>query len=96
MKTPNLKEGLLSYYASIEDREKGVKLIKMHPKLFEDLLELAYSIEQNRENIVASWVPERLVLKEMYISFVSYFEEFIKAFKHQTHESKRRPFAKLL
>lgn len=42
MKTPNLKEGLLTYYASIEDREKGVQLVKKHPKLFEDLLELVF------------------------------------------------------
>lgn len=96
MKTPNLKEGLLTYYASIEDRDMGVQLVKKHPKLFEDLLELAFSKEQNRENIVASWVLERLVLKEKHIDFVSCFEKFIKAFKHQTHESKRRPFAKLL
>ena len=54
MKSAALKEALLSYYASIEDRDKGVQLIKNHPYLADELDRLAFSKEQKREHIVAS------------------------------------------
>ena len=44
-----LKETLLSYYASIEDRDKGVQLIKKYPYLADELVRLAFSKEQKRE-----------------------------------------------
>lgn len=96
MKPAALKEALLSYYASIEDRDKGVQLIKKYPYLAEELVRLAFSKEQKREHIVASWVLERLISNTKYLSLTPYFPKFLKAFRHQTHESKRRPFAKLL
>ena len=46
MKPAVLKEALLSYYASIEDRDKGVQLIKNHPYLGDELVRLAFSEEQ--------------------------------------------------
>ena len=91
-----LKETLLSYYASIEDRDKGVQLIKKYPYLADELVRLAFSKEQKREHIVASWVLERLITNAKHLSLSPYFTEFLKTFQYQTHESKRRPFAKLL
>ena len=96
MKPAVLKETLLSYYASIEDRDKGVQLIKNHPNLADELVRFAFSKEQKREHIVASWVLERLITNAKHLSLYPYFTEFLKAFQHQTHESKLRPFAKLL
>ena len=91
-----LKETLLSYYASIEDRDKGVQLIKKHPYLADELVRLEFSKEQKREHIVASWVLERLITNAKHLSFSPYFTGFLKTFQYQTHESKRRPFVKLL
>ena len=85
-----LKETLLSYYASIEDRDKGVKLIKKYPYLADELVRLAFSIEQKREHIVTSWVLERLITNAKHLSLSPYFTEFLKTFQYQTHESKRR------
>ncbi len=96
MPTSPLKKALLSYYASIEDRQKGVKLIIDKPELLEELISLAFSKEQNREHIIASWVFEMLITKTQYITLNPYFSDFLLAYPHQKHESKRRPFAKLL
>lgn len=96
MPSTNLKEALLSYYASIEDRDRGVQLIKNNPELTDELVLLAFSEEQKREHVVASWVFERLISSDGSLKLELYFNAFLKAFKHQTHESKRRPFAKLL
>lgn len=97
MGTFSLKKALLSYYASIEDRQKGVTLIKKNPNLLtNELVSLAFSKKQNREHIVASWVFEMLINKEKDFSLNSYFSDFLRAYPHQKHESKRRPFAKLL
>ena len=57
---------------------------------------LAFSKEQKRENIVTSWVSERLITNAKHLSLSLYFTEFLKIFQYQIHESKRRPFTKLL
>ena len=46
-----LKETLLSYYASIEDRDKEVQLIKK-PYLADEVVRFAFSKEQKREHIL--------------------------------------------
>ncbi|MDB4621166.1 hypothetical protein OAG81_04115 [Flavobacteriaceae bacterium] len=96
MNPATLKEALLGYTASIEDRKKGSDLIKNKPELEAELIALCFSKNQKRENIMASWVLERLILIEKHIYLHKYIDEFLKALQNQKHESKRRPFAKLL
>jgi len=52
-----LKENLLSYYASIEDRDKGVQLIKKYPYLADELVRLAFSKDKNESTLLlpGSW-----------------------------------------
>ena len=71
-------------------------MIKKHPYLADEPVRLAFSKEQKREHIVASWVLERLITNAKHLSLSLYFTEFLKIFQYQIHESKRRPFAKLL
>ena len=73
MKPAALKEAFLSYYASKEDRDKGVQLIKKYPYLADELVRLAFSKEQKREHIVASWVLERLISNAKQLSLSPYF-----------------------
>jgi len=91
-----LKEALLSYYTSIEDRYKGVQLNEKYPYLADELVQLAFSKEQKREHILVSWVLEWLITNAKHLSLSMYLIEFLEIFQYQTHESKRRPFAKLL
>ena len=60
------------------------------------LLDLHFQKNKNEKHIVASWFLERLITNAKHLSFSPYFTEFLKTFQYQTHESKRRPFAKLL
>ena len=62
MNSSLFKEALRSYSASIEDRKKGIFLIKKNPELKQELIDLAFSKKQDRENIVACWIFERLIL----------------------------------
>ena len=91
-----LKEALRSYSASIEDRKKGTFLIKKNPELKQELIDLAFSKKQDREKIVAYWVFERFVLIDEIIEIKLYIDPFLNAFGNQKHESKPRPFAKIL
>ena len=60
------------------------------------LFDLHFQKNKKREHIVASWVLEQLITNAKHLSLHTYFTEFLIAFYNQTHESKRRPFAKLL
>jgi len=96
MNSSLLKEALRSYSASIEDRKKGIFLIKKNPELKQELIDLAFSKKQDRENIVAYWVFEQLVLIDEVIEIKLYIYPFLNALGNQKHEIKRKPFAKIL
>ena len=68
----------------------------MDPELKQELIDLTFSKKQDRENIVACWVFERLVLIDEIIEIKLYVNPFLNEFGNQKHESKRRPFAKIL
>jgi len=90
-----LKKLLLTLNASISDREKGVAFIEANPTSFDELFDLVCAVKNTREYIVASWVFERLILKKID-SLTPRFDKFLIGAKVQTHESKRRPLAKVL
>ena len=86
MNPATLKEALLGYTASIEDRKKGSDLIKNKPELEAELIDLCFSKNQKRENIIASWVFERLILIEKHIYLHKYIDEFLKALQNQKQD----------
>ncbi|MDB2702548.1 hypothetical protein N9Z01_05570 [Flavobacteriaceae bacterium] len=90
-----LKKLLLTLNASISDREKGVVFLQENPTSFDELFDLVCSVKSTREHIVAAWVFERFMLKRID-SLRPQFDKFLLGAKAQTHESKRRPLAKVL
>ena len=90
-----LKKLLLTLNASISSREKGVAFIEANPTSFDELFDLVCAVKNTREHIVAAWVFERLILKKID-SLTPRFDKFLIGAKAQTHESKRRPLAKVL
>jgi len=90
-----LKEALRSYSASNEERKERSSL-KKNPELKQELIDLAFSKKQDRENIVAYWAFEQLVLIDEVIEIKLYIYPFLNALGNQKHEIKRKPFAKIL
>ncbi|MDA9886825.1 hypothetical protein N9D55_05270 [Flavobacteriaceae bacterium] len=91
----SLKTLLLTFHASIADREKGVAYIKKNPTSFDELFDLACAAEKHREHIVAAWVFEHYILQHIE-SLTPLLDQFLRGAIAQTHESKRRPMAKVL
>lgn len=90
-----LKNVLLTFHASIANREKGFAYIKTKPTSFDELFDLACAAEKHREHIVAAWVFEHYMLQHIY-SLTPLLDQFLRGARAQTHENKRRPMAKVL
>lgn len=90
-----LKDILLASYPTAADRDDGVAFMNRYPDYFPSLLKLACAPQENRENIIASWILEKYLLPK--ISFISlYFQTFLEGMKQQTNESKKRSLVKVL
>lgn len=90
-----LEELLLTFFASVADREKGAAFITKHPEYFQELFELACSNKEERTHIVAAWVFEKYTLDQLEI-IQPVLPAFLKGVARQKNESKRRPMIKLL
>lgn len=91
----SLEALLITFFASVADREKGAEYIRQNPAQYTQLFNLACSPKQDRVHIVAAWVLEKYLLSQLDLLTVD-ITQFIKGVAAQEHESKRRPMMKLL